>query len=101
MSTVFDSQYFSPEFKAWLTTAPLDDVYQAVSDHYKEEYGVRPRWMAYDTREEYAAWFVSESERVVQQANDSREQMEWEANPLNHPLEVVEPEPLPYEEYDR
>lgn len=95
-TTIFDSPFFSPEFREWLMTADLEDIYGAVSDHYKEENGIRPRWMYGRTREEYAQYFIMESESII-----ARKEMEaWDANPLNHPLTVEEPEPYPYEEYD-
>lgn len=94
--TIFDSPFFSPEFRNWLLTADLEDIYGAVSDHYKEEYGIRPRWMYGRTREEYAQYFITESESIIAR----KEHEEWEADERNHPLTFVEPEPYPYEEYD-
>lgn len=94
--SIFDSKFFSPEFREWLMTADLEDIYQSISDHYKEQYGIRPRWMYGRTREEYAQYFIRESECIIAE----QEMMAWDANPLNHPLEVVEPEPFPYDEYD-
>ena len=94
--TIFDSEFFSPEFREWLMTSDLDEIYSAISDHYKEENGIRPRWMHGLTREEYAAYFIRESEAIIAQ----KEMEEWEADVRNHPLTVEEPEPYPYEEYD-
>lgn len=95
-SSIFDSKFFTPEFREWLMTADLEEIYGAVSDHFKEENGFRPNWRYGHTREEYAQYFISESERVVAR----QEWDEWNADPRNHPLSFVEPEPLPYEEYD-
>ncbi len=95
-ATIFDSEFFSPEFREWLLTSDLEDIYSAISDHYKEENGIRPRWMHNLTREEYAAYFIRESEAAIAQ----KEMEEWDADVRNHPLTVEEPEPYPYEEYD-
>ena len=95
-ATIFDSEFFTPEFRVWLMTADLEEIYQSISDHFKEENGFRPRWMYGRTREEYARYFISVSEAIIA----DKERAEWDANPRNHPLEVVEPEPYPYEEYD-
>ena len=92
-ATIFDSEFFSPEFREWLLTSDLEDIYSAISDHYKEENGIRPRWMHNLTREEYAAYFIRESEAAIAQ----KEMEEWEADVRNHPLTVEEPEPYPYE----
>ena len=94
--TIFDSKFFTPDFREWLMTADLEDIYQSISDHYKEEHGIRPRWMYGRTREEYAAYFIRVSEEII----EDKARAEWDANPRNHPLEVVEPEPFPYDEYD-
>lgn len=95
-ASIFDSKWFSPEFREWLMTADLDEIYGAVSDHYKEENGIRPVWMHGRTREEYAQYFIYESESMIAR----QEQEEWDADERNQPLTFVEPEPYPYEEYD-
>lgn len=85
--SIFNSPFFSPEFRKWLMTADLEDIYSFVSDHYKERYGIRPRHLYNCTREEYAQYFIIEHEFDIAQ----KEHEELEA--------VEEPEPYPYEEY--
>ena len=94
--SIFNSPFFSPEFRKWLMTADLEDIYSFVSDHYKERYGIRPRHLYNCTREEYAQYFIVEHEFDIAK----KEHEEWEADERNHPLTVEEPEPYPYEEYD-
>ena len=80
--SIFDSPFFSPEFRKWLMTADLEDIYSFVSDHYKERYGIRPRHLYNCTREEYAQYFI-----VEQEFDTARK--EWEDD--------EEPEPHHYE----
>lgn len=86
--SIFDSPFLSPKFREWLMTADLEDIYDVVSDHYKERYGIRPRWMYGLTREEYAEYFIAESKFAIAQ----KEHGEWEDD--------KEPESYPYEEFD-
>lgn len=79
---IFNSPFFSPEFRKWLMTADLEDIYSFVSDHYKERYGIRPRHLYGCTREEYAQYFIVEHE-----FDTARK--EWEDD--------EEPEPYHYE----
>jgi hypothetical protein len=94
-STVFDSAFFSPDFRVWLLTAPLEDIYQEVSDCYKSFNGIRPRWMSESTREEFAEYFIGVSRSEI----ESRESEKWDADERNNPLEVTEPPALPYDTF--
>lgn len=83
--SIFDSPFFSPEFRKWLMTADLEDIYSFVSDHYKERYGIRPRHLYNCTREEYAQYFIIEHEFAIAQKECENDE---------------EPEPYHYEEFD-
>lgn len=86
--SIFNSPFFSPEFRKWLMTADLEDIYSFVSDHYKERYGIRPRHLYGCTREEYAQYFIIEHEFAIAQ----KEHGEWDGD--------KEPESYSYEEFD-
>lgn len=91
---VMTHESFSPEFAQWLATAPMDDLYQEMSDFYKEAFGIRNRWMSGCSREDVARTFVYVGQELKRQAQEPAEDFEDHFDYSNE-----EPPALPYEQF--